>query len=446
MKKRYIAGGIAATLIIGGAVAAYNILPTTHEGSPSELPELAKFGESIGTQVENIALGPRSVVETSSLVTGNLGSEERILRVRFWYPSQTGEGEKANYAHDIVVGGNDPVAVNFAGQAIVDAPAQAGSYPLVVMSHGFGAWAEHYSDLGEHIASRGYIVASIDHGDERVTGLPSFLTSFSNVLQNRTLDQRQVIDAIIANKASQNSGFYSAIDTDKIALLGYSMGGFGALNSAGADYDFSAESLGNLPDTAQTTLQNGTKSASPLSALIAIAPWGGTADNRSWSADSLSKITVPSLFIAGNQDDVSDYEGGISWIFDSMKNSDRHFLTYREARHNVVGNAILDAKFPANDDFATLEYMREPVWRTERLNAINQHFITAFLDFTLKGDADKASYLNPPTQDSNNSKWEVAFGEQLNGTRAGKDQASHWRGFQRRWALGMEMKHKNRGE
>ncbi len=446
MKKRYIAGGIALTLVIGGAVAAYTILPTTHDGSPTELPELARFGDSIGTSVQNIALGTRTVVETSSLVTGNLGEEERTLRVRFWYPSDGAEGKAAEYTHEITVGGNEAIGVDFSGQAINNAIAKEGKFPLVVMSHGFGGWAEHYSNLGEHIASRGYVVASIDHADERVTGAPSFLTSFSNVLQNRSLDQRQIIAKIISNANSASIGYAAAIDTDKIGLIGYSMGGFGAIRTAGAPYDYSAESLGNLPEAAQQSIKDGTQETAPISALIAIAPWGGTADNRSWNSDALSKITVPSLFIAGNQDDVSDYAGGISWVFDAMKNSKRHMLTYREARHNVVGNAILDPKFPANDDFATTEYMREPVWRTERINAINQHFITAFLDLTLKGDADKASYLNTPTQDSNDSNWEIAFGEQLNGSLAGKDQESHWRGFQRRWVVGLEMQRKNKGE
>ena len=446
MKKRYIAGGLIFALVAGGGLAAYAILPTTHDGSPSELPELAHFGESIGTQVENINIGKRSVVEASSLVSGNLGNEERILRVRFWYPSDSIEGKKAEYAHQIIIGDNDPISVNFAGQAITDVPAKEEKYPLGIMSHGYGGWAEHYSNLGEHIASRGYVVASIDHADDRVTGVSSFLTSFSNVLQNRSLDQHQIIDTIINKAAAEKSGYYSAIDSSKIALLGYSMGGFGAIRTAGAPYDYSAESLGNLPEAAQNTIKNGTQETAPISALIAIAPWGGTIENRSWNANALSKITIPSLFIAGNQDDVSDYAEGISWVFDAMKNSERHMLTYREARHNVAGNAILDAQFPANDNFATTEYMREPVWRTERINAINQHFITAFLDLHLKGDTDKASYLNTPTENSNDSKWDIPFGEQLNGTVASKGQASHWRGFQRRWAVGMTMKRKAKGE
>jgi len=90
--------------------------------------------------------------------------------------------------------------------------------------------------------------------------------------------------------------------------------------------------------------------------------------------------------------------------------------------------------------------MREPVWRTERLNAINQHFVTAFLDLNLKGDVDKSAYLTPPTVDANDSQWQIGFGEQLNGKLAGDAESSHWRGFQRRWAVGIELHNKAAGE
>jgi len=453
MKKRYIAAGLMGILIIGGGVAAYNVIPSVHDGSPSELPELGRFGDySIGTNENNIALGERPLIDTSTLVTGNVDPATRELRVRFWYPSQisennVAEGNKAIYEHDIVVGGNEPIAINFTGKAIVDAAAKTDEkFPLIIMSHGFGGWAEHYSNLGEHIASRGYVVASIDHADVRATGPASFLTSFGNVVQNRSLDQRQIINHIIAKTKSTKDGYMTAIDTNKIGLIGYSMGGFGALTTAGAPYDYSAESLDNLPDASKEVIKNGTREAAPISALITLAPWGATPDNRSWTAEALGKISAPSLIIAGNQDDVSDFDEGISWIFNQMKGSNRNMLVYREALHNVAGNALLDPKFPTNDDFATTEYMREPVWRSERINAINQHFITAFLDLHLKGDSDKASYLNPVMPDSNDSQWEIAFGEQLNGKLAGKEQPSHWRGFQKRWAVGMEMHRKTKGE
>jgi len=49
--------------------------------------------------------------------------------------------------------------------------------------------------------------------------------------------------------------------------------------------------------------------------------------------------------------------------------------------------------------------------------------------------------LNVPTVDSNDGKWSVGFGEQLNGKMADSDQADHLKGFQRRWAVGLEMHH-----
>ena len=61
-------------------------------------------------------------------------------------------------------------------------------------------------------------------------------------------------------------------------------------------------------------------------------------------------------------------------------------------------------------------------------------------------DSAKAAYLNPPVQNSNDSTWQLSFGEQLNGKLAGPDEAGHWPGFQNRWALGMELHSKAAGE
>ena len=111
-------------------------------------------------------------------------------------------------------------------------------------------------------------------------------------------------------------------------------------------------------------------------------------------------------------------------------------LVYREARHNIVGN-----DFDLADDapFMAAEFLKEPVWRSDRLNTINQHFVTAFLDLTLKGDEAKRAYLDLPTVNSDQGEWPTSFAEQLNGTVAGPAQDKYWRGFQRRWATGLEM-------
>ena len=448
MKKRYWIGGLAALVVIGGAVTAYTLAPTVHEGSLSELPELARAGDySIATTTADINLPDRPVITATSTVTGTAEPAPRTLKVRFWYPTSTTEGNIASYERDISRDANNPLPIVFKGKAIESAEAITDSrFPLVVMSHGYGGWAEHTSFLGEHIASRGYVVASINHADPRPDGAISFVLSFGHVLQNRALDQQQIIDHLLSQATKATSGYAAAINPEKVGLIGYSMGGYGAFRTAGATYDYDGKGLSNLPTDSKIAMQASTFDSSRLGAMIALAPWGGAPDNRSWTPEGLAKLRVPSLLISGNQDDVVGFDDGVVWLFEGATGSNRHLLVYREARHNIAGNAITDPGFPANQDFATAEYIREPVWRTERINAINQHFITAFLDLHLKGDTAKLAYLEPPTENSNDSQWQLSFGEQLNGKLASAEEKAHWRGFQRRWALGMEMHAKKAGE
>jgi len=49
--------------------------------------------------------------------------------------------------------------------------------------------------------------------------------------------------------------------------------------------------------------------------------------------------------------------------------------------------------------------VQDPVWRAERVNAINAHFITAFLDRYVKGDESRAAYLNVPVARSADGAW-----------------------------------------
>ena len=446
MKKRTMAAIAGILLLAGGASAAYLASPTIHKGNDGEAPELGRTGDySIGTYSESLPLPDRTEITAWGAISGSLSPVERSVDIRFWYPSATGtSGEPAQYRHDIEYPGEDDVPVSTQGIAIEGAaPLADERFPLVIMSHGYGGWNAHYSNLAEHLASRGYIVASISHGDAPVNGITSFYLSFGNVLADRSHDQRQVYDALMARAENGETRLGNSIDPQKVALIGYSMGGFGALASAGASYVYDGQSMSNLPTAQQEKLTALTAKPLPLKAMIAFAPWGGQPDNRVWSADSLAKINMPVMLVAGNQDDVVNYQEGVRWLFDNIGGADRHLLTYREARHNIVGNDFDVSDTPA---FRAAEYLKEPVWRQERLNMINQHFVTAFLDLHVKGEVEKAEYLDVPVPDSNASAWEIGFGEQLNGRFAGPEEKDHWRGFQRRWAVGIDLERKPAGE
>ena len=444
MRKRTIFGAIAGLFLVGTGTAAYVASPTVHEGQNGEAPELGRPGEyQIGTTVRQFGLDGRTKITAWGAVTGNLADAERAVSVRFWYPAAIKPGARtAEYSHQMQLPGKEPIPLVSKGFAIPDAPALSGEkYPLVLMSHGFGGWDTQFSNLAEHIASHGYVVASIDHRDAPIDGVTSFLLSFGNVLVDRTLDQRQILTQILQAAKAGSEGYAAQIDPENVGLIGYSMGGYGAIASAGAPYAYANDPMANIPEDARTAMQKAAEEKLPVKALVAIAPWGGQPDSRAWNAASLAKITQPVLVIAGNQDDVVNFKEGVSWLFDNMTGSDRHMLVYREARHNIVGNDFI---LPANSAFTASEFLKEPVWRSDRINAINQHFVTAFLDLNLKGDTAKADYLNLPTVDSNAGTWPTGFGEQLNGKMAGPDQENHWKGFQRRWAVGLEMHRKEK--
>lgn len=145
-------------------------------------------------------------------------------------------------------GENRKVTVEFWYPANAD-----GKYPLVVFSHGaFGVRASNTSTYME-LASNGYIVCSIDHAyhsmctkdtDGKFTMADrSFVQEIIDAnngvyddetvykleqkwMKVRTEDMNFVLDTIIKYaKDSSSNKVYQLIDTDKIGLIGHSLGG-----------------------------------------------------------------------------------------------------------------------------------------------------------------------------------------------------------------------------
>ncbi|MGS0525626.1 hypothetical protein ACU8V7_10895 [Zobellia nedashkovskayae] len=73
-----------------------------------------------------------------------------------------------------------------------------------------------------------------------------------------------------------------------------------------------------------------------IKAVVAFAPWG--MERGVWDATGLAGLKKPTLFVAGDQDDISGYEKGIKAIYEGAVNADRYLLTYKNARHNVAPN------------------------------------------------------------------------------------------------------------
>ena len=136
---------------------------------------------------------------------------------------------------------------------------------------------------------------------------------------------------------------------------------------------------------------------------MALAPWG--MEYNLWDMESLKGLKIPTLFIAGNKDDISGYEKGTKTIYEGVINSDRYLLTYENARHNVAPNPAPIGALKKGLDIN--EYLRyaDSVWDQRRINNINQHFITAFLGIKLKNKAEYLPYLDV-AKIKTQSQWE----------------------------------------
>jgi dienelactone hydrolase len=359
----------------------------------------------------------------------------RTLTIEVWYPAIIPVGQQQVVTYTDVLGlSNDPSRPNtpfqFRGRALRDAPfyLDDGPYPLVIVSHGYPGSRFMMTYLTENLASKGYVVAAIDHTESTFDNVGGF----SSTLLNRSLDQLFVLDQM-AQMGQEGSLFFNLVNADQTAVIGYSMGGYGALNLAGAGYNPNGMIYSWVPGAHLAVRAEGNPeyiaSLDPrVKAIVLCAPWGQGAfygtPLETWTASALADIAIPSLFIVGDRDDVAQYDvggWGVRRIFSDTVNSDRYMLVYQNALHNIAPNPPPPE---AEANWAEYERYSEPAWRTPRINNINQHFITAFLGMHLKGE-DNASYLDLVTM-SNDGNW---------------SQGTYWKGFINRTAVGMEMHH-----
>ena len=276
------------------------------------------------------------------------------------------------------------------------------------MSHGYPGNRYLLSHLCENLASKGFVVVSIDHTDSTYDDQQRF----ASTLYNRPLDQLFTIDEIARLSHAPGTFLNGLVDAERAGLVGYSMGGYGVLNVIGAGYSKAIEALEAAPpnrmlaDRGESNAEY-LKSTDPrIKAAIAIAPWGMPAGF--WTAEALQHVKTPLMLVAGSNDDVAGYEKGARAIFSDVVNADRYLLTFVNAGHNAA------APIPAPEEtyayseglktFPFLHYA-DPVWDTVRMNNILDHFATAYFDVYLKGDRDEIAYLQPtgPATDVRNA-------------------------------------------
>jgi len=189
------------------------------------------------------------------------GDGPRKLQTEIWYPAESaaaslprnlyseylGRGTipgsiAAAEADDAIGGYRDGLTIaeldrTWPNQAIRDAR-PCGSckrpWPLVIFSHGSGAFRASYIYWTEFLASHGFCVMACDHpGSARYTQIdgkvvkPGGARSKREQMEtDRPTDMLFLIDAMEALAGGADSRFAGRVDTSRVALTGMSFGGF----------------------------------------------------------------------------------------------------------------------------------------------------------------------------------------------------------------------------
>ncbi|MFI9555710.1 alpha/beta hydrolase [Nonomuraea endophytica] len=280
-------------LALGGLVAVASLLspaatpasatppqPAPHQPRPAAAPLLQSKGAPQLPQ----PTGSR-VVGTTSLHLKDTSRPDpwvpsvkmRELMVSVWYPA-TSKGKRAPYMtakeselllKDGEITGVPPgVLATTRTNAYTDAKPRGRkhSLPLVVLSPGFKKPRATLSAIAEDLASRGYVVAGIDHTYESIaTAFPDGRvttcvpcegerdpSTFTKAAKGRAADVSFVIDRLTGKGTWKGAAL---IDRSRIAMAGHSLGGASSLSAmaedgrirAGIDIDGTVPP--NIPDT-----------------------------------------------------------------------------------------------------------------------------------------------------------------------------------------------------
>ena len=360
---------------------------------------------------------------------------DRALTVDIWYPAKARRGAApVTYAGSLY--GEPPgpsVKFSVRGLAISGAAPDGQGYPLVIFSHGYSNAPAVMTWLTENLASKGYVVAAVHHEDPDPYVVSAEKRSVPNF--NRPVDI-----AFVAATLRRDLG--ALIDPAELALIGYSQGGYGVLAAGGATLDLDGPNMSLVPGgwmkrLARGAATEGEGKVTGVKAIVAIAPAGG-GPRSSWGSAGMLGITAPMLLIQGDVDRTVDYQSGALADFENARNSNRYLLTFRLGGHDI---GLSPAPAQMRGSLWNMDWFVDPIWRPERVNAINLHFITAFLAVNLKHDASMNSFLDVPVEVAGDGVWNAPAGTPWGAYSPGGNGITLWKGFQRGHAQGLTLRH-----
>jgi hypothetical protein len=244
---------------------------TGKAGGAADMSAVRSALASAGTVAVPIPTGPEAVgtrvlqlVDSTRQDPFLASGAKRELPVRFWYPAALTEAcTPAGYTSPRVwaylsqlAGVHLPEVIT---NSCVDAPMTDGVHPMVVFTHGYTGTFTDYTFLFEDLASRGYVVASVDHTYEATavefpdgrlvkSKLGSHVANtwrgdnatLTFAVSVRLQDLRFVLFELERLNTKSGDPFAGKLDISRIAIAGHSLGGTTAFLALEQDARFRA--------------------------------------------------------------------------------------------------------------------------------------------------------------------------------------------------------------
>ena len=237
---------------------------------------------------------------------------KRELVVRMWYPASPGQScSRADYASPHVwsefsrlLGIPLPQVTT---NSCWDTPMSVGAHPVVLFTHGYTGTFTDYTFLFEDLASRGYVVASVDHtfeatavefpdgrlaesvfGSHLGNTVRADEQSMDYAVSVRLDDLKFVVNALESLNAGGSSQFAGRLDMSRVALAGHSLGGMTTILGVEQDSRFRAGVV--LDDVVPNASLNGTET--PMLLLAAGRDTWSEDETRLWSGLHGPRIAI----------------------------------------------------------------------------------------------------------------------------------------------------------
>ncbi len=336
--------------------------------------------------------------------------------VTAWYPALNPEGKPEEITYYVSkeflgwLGIPEDSEFPITGHALAGAAPdlENGPYPLVVFSPGLSTWRQAGVYMLEHLASQGFVVISMEHRGENMEEFwqGAYYRPAETMLTVQYADQL----------TAEGGDLAGVINVDKLAVIGHSSGGWTALIGGGAQMNLGgcpvnpgepqglvwfSDCIAFLPKQDEIAAMFGLDAAPDgswpqqydprVDAVVSMNP-----DGDIWGAEyqGASSLTVPTMVFTSSQDTINIPEHGAYPIYEHLGSTTKSLVVFEGADHPLYADAC-EVEPWVVDTFDLFWLCADPVWDKDRAHDLINHFVTAFLLATLKGDSDAAAALAP---------------------------------------------------